>query len=104
MRFGAEPHYVLHTCAVVPATVTNDDFARSGEMCHVPLYVHLGLFAIVWRRQGDDSEYARTHTLCNCADGTSFTSSVAALEYHHDAEAFVFDPVLQLAELSLEPV
>ena len=49
--FRTKPHDVFDPRAVVPTAVENDDLAGRREVRHVPLHVHLGLFAI--RRRGN---------------------------------------------------
>ena len=52
LRFllGTEAHNTLDAGTVVPAAIKNNDLAARGKMRQVALHVHLGFFAIGWRR------------------------------------------------------
>ena len=84
---GAEAHDVLDAGAVVPAPVEDDDFARGGEMLHVPLQVHLRLLAVRWGRQRHDPEDARADALGDRLDRAALAGAVAPLEHDDDAQA-----------------
>ena len=71
-------------------------------MGHVALDVHLGLFALGGGRQRHDAKHARTHPLGNGLDRAALACRVTALEDHHDAQASVLRPELQLDELDVQ--
>ena len=75
----------------------------AGKCVHVALHVQLRLLAVGRRGQRDDAEHAGADALGDGADGAALAGGIAALEDHDDAEALVLDPLLELAELGLEP-
>src|SRR5688572_7177562 len=102
LRFRAEPHHILDPGAVVPAAVKNHDLAGSREMLHVPLHVHLALFAIRRGRQRDNAKHARADALSDGADGSSLARAVASLEHDDDAQPLGLHPRLECAEFRLK--
>src|SRR5678815_388216 len=97
-----EPHDVLDAGAVVPAAVEDDDLAACGEVRQVALQVHLRLFAFGRSGKRHDTKHARTDTLADRSNRPALACAVATLENNDDAQALVFDPGLELAQLSLE--
>src|SRR5207245_1728199 len=99
---AAEAHYILHTRAVVPATVIDDDFTRGRKLLQVALHIHLGFLAVRGSGEGDDAENTRADALRDGFNSAAFAGAVASLEDEDDAQAFVFHPILELTELNLE--
>ena len=98
----AKAHHILHASAVIPTAVENDDLTRRREMRHVTLHIHLRLLAIGRRRQRDRAKHAGADSLGQGANGAAFARGVAALEDDDHAQALVFDPLLEMAQLGLE--
>jgi hypothetical protein len=71
-------------------------------MPHVPLHIHLGLFAVGRRGQRDDAENPRAYAFGNRLDDAALARAVAALEQDADLDAFGDDPKLQLDELGMQ--
>ena len=94
---------MLDTGAVVPAAIEDDDFACRRKVLHVALEVHLALFAVRRRRQRHESEDARAHALGDRLDRPALAGRVAPLEDDDDPQSLGFDPLLQDAELALQP-
>src|SRR5262249_39703029 len=90
----AEPHHVFDPRPVVPAAIENDDLARSREVVHVSLHVHLRLLTIRGSRQRDDAEHPWTDALSQGSNGAAFTGGVTALKKNDRSETFVLHPVL----------
>src|SRR4051812_32909480 len=101
---AAEVHHVLHTGAIVPATVEDNDFACGRKLLQVALHVHLGLFAVGRSRQRHHAENARADTLSNGLDRAAFAGAIPSFEHEDDAESLVFHPSLEFTELNLELV
>src|SRR5262249_19835635 len=97
-----EPHDLLDAGAVVPAAVEDHDLPCRREVRHVSLEVELGLLALGRRGEGDDAEDARTHPFGHRTNRPALAGAVAPLEDDDDAQAFLFDPVLEVTELGLE--
>ena len=76
----AEAHDMFDAGAVVPAAVEDNDLARSREVLHVALKVHLALLAVGRRRQGDNAEDTRADAFGDRLDGAALAGGVAALE------------------------
>ena len=102
LLLGAEPHNVFDAEAVVPTPVEDHDFTRGRKMLHVALHVHLRLLAVGGRGQGHESEHARADALGEGLDRAPLAGGVAALENDDHPQALVFDPRLELAQLTLE--
>ena len=100
---GAEAHDVLDAGAVVPAAVEDHDLAGRRKVLHVALHVHLALLAVRRRRQRDDAEDARADALGDRLDRAALAGRVAPLEDDDDAQPLVLHPVLQRAQLALQP-
>ena len=99
----AESHDVLDARPVIPAPVEDHDLAGSRKMRNETLHVHLRLLTLGWRRQSENLEYARAHSLRYGFDDATFSGRVPSLEYHHDPRSGVFDPTLQLHQLGVKP-
>src|SRR5262249_61441889 len=97
-----ESHDELYARSVVPTAVEDHDFTCRGQMGHIPLEEHLGLFPVGWGREGHQSKDAGTHPLCDGADGAALASGVPPFEDHDDAQPLLLDPILKYAELALE--
>ena len=104
LRFRAEAHHGLHPGAVVPAAIEDHDLARGGEVRHVALDVHLTLLAVGRGGERHQPEHARADALGDRLDGAPLAGGVPPFEEHHHAETFLLDPLLEMAELHLEPV
>ena len=100
---AAEAHHVLDAGAVVPAPVEDDDLAGGGKVLHVALQVHLALLAVGRRRQRHDAEHARADALGDRLDRAALAGGVAPLEDDDDAQALGLHPLLQDAQLRLQP-
>ena len=74
----------------------------AGRCGNVALEVPLRLLALCRRAQGHDAADARIERLGDALDGAALAGGVAALEEHHDAQAFVANPLLQLDQLDLQ--
>ena len=102
MRLGAESHDVLDAGAVVPGAIEEDHFAGGGEVGHVALEVPLGLLAPSGRGQGDDAADAGVESFRDALDGAALAGGIAAFKQHHDTQAFMADPLLELDQFDLE--
>src|SRR5215471_7476656 len=100
LTFVDKPHYIFDACPVVPTSVEDDDFACGGKVRNVALDIHLALFTIARRRQGDNAENARTDSFCDGFDCSAFAGRVTAFKYDNDSRPFSLDP----AQLDLELV
>src|SRR5438552_4585558 len=78
----AESHDVLDARPVIPAPVEDHDLAGSRKMRNETLHVHLRLLTLGWRRQSENLEYARAHSLRYGFDDATFSGRVPSLEYH----------------------
>ena len=103
LLLGAEAHDVFDPGTVVPTAVENHDLAGRREVLHVPLNVHLGLLAVGGRGQRHEAEDARADALGDGANRAALSGAVAPLEHDDDPQAFVFHPVLKVAQLGLKP-
>src|SRR4051812_38538532 len=99
---AAESHDMFHPRPVIPTAIEYDYFACRGEVLHVSLHVKLALFPVRGGGQRDDAEYTRADTLGDSLDRAAFAGPIAALEHEDAAQAFVFHPFLQFAELHLK--
>ena len=97
-----EAHDVFDARPVVPAAVEDDDFASRREVLHVPLHVHLCLFAIGRRRQRDDPEDAGADPFGDRANRAALACAVAPFEDDDDAQPFLLDPALKVAQADLQ--
>ena len=98
----AEIHHVLDAGAIVPTAVENDDLAPSREVLHIALHVHLRLLPVRRGGKGHEAKHARANAFADGLDRAAFTGGVAALEDNDDPQLFVFNPLLQFAQLPLE--
>src|SRR5262249_32426258 len=71
-----ETHDAFDARAVVPAAVEDHDFAAGGEVLDEALNVQLRLLTIRWRRQRDDAQGARPHTLFYGLDGAALSPPI----------------------------
>ena len=71
-------------------------------MGDIALEVPLRLFAIGRRAQGDNPANPRIQDFGNPLDGAAFARCVAAFKQHHNAQAFMANPLLQLDQFNLE--
>src|SRR5262245_19580270 len=99
-----ESHYVLHTCAIVPTAVEDDDLAGSRKTLDVTLHVHQCLFAVRRGRQRDDTKHARANPLGQRLDCAALACSIAPFEYNDNFKAFGLDPFLKMTKLDLKLV
>ncbi len=104
LRVGAEAHHTLHTRAVVPAAVEEDDLARGGKVLDVALEIPLPALLDGGLLQCDHSCAARIQMFHEALDRTSLAGRVAALEQHDDALPRILHPRLEFQELHLQPV
>src|SRR5271166_339522 len=102
LLLGAEPHHMLDTGAVVPATVEDDDLPACRQMFDVALGIDLRLLPLRGSRQSHQPEDTRAHSLQNTFDDAALAGGVAALENDDDARSGLLDPVLQLDEIDLQ--
>src|SRR5205814_9536706 len=102
MLSGAEAHHMLDASPIVPTTVKNDDFARSGKMSHVALDVHFRFLALCWRGQGHYPKDARADPIDDALNGASFACGVAALKHDDYPQTFMHHPALQFHEFDLQ--
>ena len=71
-------------------------------MGHVALEVPLALLALSRRGQGGDAADARVESFRDALDGAALAGGIAAFKEHHDTQAFMADPLLELDQLDLE--
>src|SRR5262245_59305653 len=93
---------MLNAGTIVPAAVKDYDFARRRKLLDVSLHEHLAFLPLRRRRQGDNPKCTWADPLRNRSDRTAFASSVASFESDNDAQAFLFDPLLQVTKLHLK--
>src|SRR5215469_5421194 len=98
----AETHDILHSGAVVPTAIEDDDFACGRKMLQVTLHVKLTFLAVRWRWKSHDAEYTRADTLCDRFDCATLSGSIAAFKHEDDAQPFLLHPLLEPAELDLK--
>ena len=100
----AEPHDAFNACSIVPlrSKITISDAA--GKWGKISLNVHLRLFALRRRRQGDHAECARAHPLHQGLDHAAFAGAVPPLEDNANLFLFVDDPLLELHKFNLKPL
>src|SRR5262249_23325562 len=100
---GTEAHHILNPSPIVPTPVKDDDLARRGEVLDVALHVHLRLVPV--RRSGEshDAKYPMADALGDRLDRPALARAVTALKHDDDPQAFIFDPVLELTQLRLQP-
>ena len=75
----AEAHDALDACAVVPASIEDDDLACGRQVADVALQVHLGLFAFGRRRQRNHAKHPRIDPFGDGIDRVE--SGIILLEY-----------------------
>ena len=102
LLLGAEAHDGFDAGAVVVAAVEDHDLAGGRKPLDVALGEHLGLLAIGRRRQRHDAEHPRADALGYRLDRSALAGCVAAFEDDDDAQAFVFDPCLQVTQFDLQ--
>jgi hypothetical protein len=71
-------------------------------MLHVTLDVHLGFLAAGRSGQGNKPEHTRADTFGKGFDGAALAGGIAAFKDDDDAESFVLDPGLEVAEFGLK--
>ena len=99
---SAEPHDTLNPGAVVPAAVKEDDLTCRGKVRCISLEIPLCPLACVGGRQGSNPADPRVESLGNSLYGATLARSISTLKDHHQLEALVNDPILELDEFSLE--
>src|SRR5262249_37896310 len=68
------------------------------------MVLHLALFTIARRRQGDNAENARTDPFRDGFNCSAFAGRVTAFKYNNDFRPFSLDPILKSAQLDLKLV
>ena len=71
-------------------------------MRHVALRIHLRLFALGRRRQGDDPEDARADALGDRLDRTALAGAIAPFEDDADLQSLGDDLFLQLHQFNVQ--
>src|SRR5262249_37822570 len=103
LLLSAKPHHIFNACTVVPTAIEDHDLSGCREMREITLHVHLGFFSVGRRRQRHETERARADTLGDRLDRSALASGIATLEHDDDPLAGLLDPLLQRAQLRLQP-
>src|SRR4030095_8064603 len=77
LLLSTKAHHRLHTSAVIPTAVKDNDFTRRWEMLDVALHIHLRFVAVRGGGQGYDAKDPGTDTRGDGLDGAAFASRVA---------------------------
>lgn len=99
---GAKAHQSFNTCAVLIASIEDDDLTGCREVFDVTLEEQLAFLPLGRRGQGNDPEYAGTDPFRNRPNGAAFAGRVAPFEGDNDPQALLLDPLLQMAKLDLK--
>ena len=99
----AESHHVFHPGAVIPTAIEEQNLASGGEVLHIALEIPLGLLLIRGCAQRHYPATAWVEGLGYPLDRSALASGVPPFKEQDDAIAAVFDPVLHLDQLHLEP-
>jgi hypothetical protein len=100
---GAEAHHPFDPRAVVPGTVEEHDLALARQVRNVALKVPLAALAFGRRAECHHAADAGVEAFGDALDDAAFARRVTPFEDHHDAQALLDHPVLQLDELELQP-
>src|SRR6516165_11658539 len=95
-------HHSLDAGSIVPATIENDDFSRSGKVGNIALHVHLRLLSLGRGRQRNNSKNARTYPLSDRLDNPTLARAVAPLEQHTNLQTLVHHPQLKLDQFRMQ--
>lgn len=99
---GAEAHHPLHTGAVVPGTVEDDDLPGRRQFLHVPLEVPLPLFPRGRGGQCLDPAVAGVEVLGDALDRRPLPRGVPPLHDDDDPGPGLPHPLLHLHQLRLQ--
>ena len=102
LAFGTKAHNALHTGAVVPRAVKEDDLATGREVFNISLEVPGG--GLTRRRllQSDSASATRVQVLVKALNGATLAGRVATLKDNDVALASLLGPVLPLQQLNLQ--
>src|ERR1700741_878469 len=96
LRLRAEAHDPLHTGAVIPAAIKQNDLPASRQMADVSLEVPAGALALARGGQRRDPGDPRVEISGHPLDGAALAGSIPSLEHRHHARRLSSNPFLQL--------